>query len=82
MAAPLKGIITKRMEGIISSLVENFEVPDSSVSSSELPSPPTVPEMRSMTPQNEIKSVKMSTRERLTLKRSLEKRAISNGEMF
>lgn len=70
------------MEGIISSLVENFEVPDSSVSSSELSSPLTVPDMRSMTPQNEIKSVKMSMRERLTLKRSFEKRAISKGEMF
>ena len=82
MAAPLKGIITKRMEGIISSLVVNFEVPDSNESSSKLPSPLTVPEIRSMTPQNEIKSVKMSMRERLTLKRSVEKRAISKGEMF
>jgi len=82
MAAPLKGIITKSMEGIISSLVENFEVPESRVSSSELPSPLTVPYMSSITPQNEIKSVKMSMRERLTLNRSLEKSAISKGEMF
>lgn len=82
MAAPLKGIMIKSMEGIISSLVENLEVPESSVSSSELLSPVTVPEMRSMTPQKEIKSVNLSMLERLTLNRILEKRAINKGEMF
>jgi hypothetical protein len=82
MAAPLKGIMIKSIEGIISSLVENLEVPESSVSSSELLSPVTVPEMRSITPQKEINSVNLSIFERLRLKRILEKRAISKGEMF
>lgn len=86
IAAPLNGIKTRRMDGIRRSFVENLEVPEISPSlsyySSESKPEPTVPKISNITPKNEIRSVKMSIFERLTLKNTLENKAISNGEIF